>query len=737
MRHKFRKYISKRGSALFMVLSVMTALIVTSMAMYFSVVSSKKTQYAIFNQQQSYQSALSLNESLLGGIIARTDDANKSGFTALSQAIDQMQVGQTITTSNNDFTSFAGDSRDDEDQVGAYIADITFLCDDAEGRLFDFAVTSMINGTESTVHQYVIIPKLAVQQPAGGGGVPDKLFTSSGFTPTNSSIGMGAMYCDVFYDTEYAFMMPYGDLAKGDQDNEAKLQYMGNVYAAGSMEMDYGVEKTYEKNEWAGVKPIQWVIRNNFKLSNEKHCTPFPGDDVLGGVTYEDKTNRVIVGGDFIVESDSLGMTNVDIYVLGNVIIKGNAASKFGTSVRLFVVGNVTDENGNPHSGFMHTYKGVSSWNTASSNPHKVIDTNECIRIIRETTTSITYYDWNTAYYTGENAIPGINTEIDINLVWDLPTVITWSPDNQGCTIRNITAGGSGWSSSDYDNGFKIIIDTGDDPDNLYTIKLTGYLDGGKTFSWFPRKEDETNVWVLLRGKGSVRFEVPNGVNYENWSGRTFVMHEDWLSYGFNSQNNRSDERALKQYIHWDCGDNCAVCKNEATLTTEECEICGLPKYKIECPTHHFSKVICRDCEGDYYKTIEENGKVYSIATCSNRVDYSATGGKNPTTNIYLTMCGANSSIKFTEPDKEAFSVFWGYIYAPYASIHFDGKQSSGKRINFLGGIACADFNLAGMHQYIGLYPDKLPGELMTDECRAHPLVGIDDKSWKKSFGEE
>lgn len=730
MRHKFRKYISKRGSALFMVLSVMTALIVTSMAMYFSVVSSRKTQYAIFNQQQSYQSALSLNESMLGGIIAKTDDANKSGFTALSQAIDQMQVGQTITTSNNDFISFAGDSRDDEYQVGAYIADITFLCDDDEGRLFDFAVTAMINGTESTVHQYVIIPKLSQNPPpSGGGGVPDKLFISSGFTPTNSSIGMGAMYCDVFYDTEYAFMMPYGDLAKGNQDNEAKLQYMGNVFAAGSMEMDYGVEKTWEKNEWSGVRPIQWVIRNNFKLSNEKHCTPFPTDDVLGGVTYEDKTNRVIVGGDFIVESDTQGMTDVDIYVLGNVIIKGNAASKFDNKrVRLFVVGNITDENGNPHSGFQHTYKGESSWSGASSTPHRVINVEECKNIIRTATTSVTYYDWNSIY----EEIPGIDTERDINLVWDLPTVLTWSEASQGCTIRQITAGGSGYSSSDTDNGFKVIIDTGDDPNNVYTIRLTGYLDGGKTFSWFPRKEFETNMWVLLRGKGSVRFEVPNGVNYENWSGRTFVMHEDWLSFGFNSQNNRSDERSLSKFIHWDCGDNC--CKNEATLTTDECDICGLPKYQIACSRHHFGKVVCKDCEGDYYKLVEEGGKVYSVGTCGNRVEYNSTGTKNPTTNIYLTICGPNSSIQFTEPDKEAFSVFWGYIYAPYASMHFDASQSSGKRINFLGGIACSDFNLAGMHQYIGLYPDRLPSEMMSDKCREHPLVGVDDKSWKKEI---
>lgn len=728
MRHKFRKYISKRGSALFMVLSVMTALIVTSMAMYFSVVSSRKTQYAIFNQQQSYQSALSLNESLLGGIIARTDDANKSGFTALSQAIDQMQVGQTITTSNNDFTSFAGASRDDEDQVGAYIADITFLCDDAEGRLFDFAVTSMINGTESTVHQYVIIPKLS-SQPAGGGGVPERLFTSSGFTPVNSSVGMGSMYCDVFYDTEYAFMMPYGDLAKGSADNEAKLHYMGNVFAAGNLEVDYGVEKTIEVNEWRNQKPLRWVIRNNFKLSNEKHCTPFPDDNILNGVNHEDKTNRIIVGGDFIVESDSMGMTNVDIYVLGNVIIKGNAASKFDNrGVRLFVVGNVTDENGNPHSGFQNTYKGESSWQSASSNPHRVINVEECKSIIRTDTTSVTYYDWNTAY----EDIPGIDNERDINLVWDFPTVLTWSPTDQGCTIRKITAGGSGWSSSDTDNGFKIIIDTGDDPDNVYTIRLSGYLDGGKTFSWFPRREDETNMWVLLRGRGSVRFEVPNGVNYEDWSGRTFIMHEDWLGLGFRSQNNRSDERSIKEYIHGRCGENC--CKNEATVTSEECEICNLPKYKISCPDHNFSKVICKDCEGDYYRIIEENGKVYSVGTCESRVEYSKTGNAKPSVNIYLTMCGANSSITLSVPDKEMFGAFWGYIYAPFATIHFDGKQSSGKRINFLGGIACGDFNLSGMHQFIGLYPDKLPSELMSEKCLEHPLVGIDDKSWKKEI---
>lgn len=746
MKHKFRKYISNRGSALFMVLSVMTSLIVTTMAMYFSVVSSRKTQYAIFNQQQSYQSALSLSESLLGGIIAGTDDANKTGFNALAQAVSNMSVGETITTSGNGFSSFdaAGGTKIDEDQVGAYIADITFLSETDEGRLFDFAVTTMVNGTESTVHQYVLIPKTGVTPPTGGGGVPERLFTSSGLVPSNSAIGGGAMFCDVFYDTEYAFMAPYGSEAAAQNQSEARLQNMGNIYAAGSLEMNYGIEKTVEEHNWAGKRPIEWIIRKDFILSNEgnNRRTAFPSDGVLSGTTYADKTNRIIVGGDFIVKADAQGLTNVDIYVLGDLYLDGtDYTNKFGSSVRIFYCGNMYDGGGYLHFGVsgVKVYQTESSWLSAPQlDSRKVLTVDECISRIRTCTSSITYYDWNTAY----ESIPGIDHVENLNLEWNNPKYLVWSEDSQGCTINSISAsGGSG--GGDGMDGYKIIIDTGNDPDNTYTIKLNGYLDGGKTFSWFPRKED-TNMFVLVKGRGSVVFEVQKGVKYANWSNRTIVMHYDWIyGLGMNSQSSRDNVADLKSYVHWDCGEDCTTCKNEGvqlSVVGEEnkknntCGVCGNAKYFFECTRHGFRKSLCPDCEGTYYKFVKEGGKIYSIGTCGNRIDYGSTGSCHPTLNIYLVVCSPQSDIEFTWPDTKTYSNFWGYIYAPYVTLSFNGKVSSGETLTFVGGIAVADFKMSGFNTYVGIYPDKLPSELMSSKCLEHKLPGIDNKPWKQGI---
>ena len=51
-----------------MVLSTMTALLIVVMAMYFSVVSSCSVQYAVFNQEQSYQSSISVADAVIAGL---------------------------------------------------------------------------------------------------------------------------------------------------------------------------------------------------------------------------------------------------------------------------------------------------------------------------------------------------------------------------------------------------------------------------------------------------------------------------------------------------------------------------------------------------------------------------------------------------------------------------------------------------------------------------------------------
>lgn len=725
MRHKFRKYIGKRGSALFMVLSVMTALIVTCLAMYFSVVSSRKTQYAIFNQQQSYQSALSLNESMLGGIIARTDDTEKSGFTALAEAVDKMALGDTITTKGNDYSSFdpAG-SKGDEDQVGAYMAEITYLSDADEGRLYDFAVTTMVNGTESTVHQYVVIPNGGRTVSGGRPSLP--LFVGSGLIPTGSAQNAGYVYADIFYDSEYTYFMPYGDQSDVNGGNK-ELKIMGDVYTAGSLVVNYNVtdaDGASHLENSVRPKPHNWYIRKDLIMTNDASTVNFRSD--ISG--YENTVSRVVVGGDCIFKSDARGFNNCEIYVYGDLIIEPGA--QIGNNVKIYVAGT---KDGTASGTGISVVEGRGSW------PDGTYD--QYIKDIDANTLSITYYDWNSEY----ESIPGIENEETANFVKTPGTPaaqFVWSPTNQGCTITGVSGfGGTTGGNFDYSSSesYKLVIDTGDDPNNVFTIRLQGYLDGGKTFSWCPNYGDYA-TWVVVRGKGSVVFEVPDGVTYENRSYKTNVMHENWMSNGaFGSQSQRDQIKNLVTggWVHYECNDNCCVNPlNE--ISGETCD-CGKQMYLLKCTDHNLERKVCLEC--DYVKYREDSsGNKVSYGTCECRVNDK--GSNTPNTNIFLVMCGQNSKIQFTPPAQymqvnginESFSAFWGYIYAPYAPLDYSARMATGDKAVFVGGIVVGSFNLFGRNSYMPAYPNRLPNEIMSAKCREHPLPTIDGMPWKESL---
>lgn len=747
MKHKFRKYISKRGSALFMVLSVMTALIMTSMAMYFSVVSSRKTQYAIFNQQQSFQSALSLNESLLGAIYMQKDDSTGSGFKALSTAMLKLGVNETLTTSGNGFISFdeTNGTKIDENQVGAYTADITNLGSVEGGKLFDVAVTAMINGTESIVHQYVVI-----KEEGGGGGKGGRsdvpLFVASGLIPTSSALNAGYMFSDVFYDSEYAHFMPYG--ADSDSNGNAELKVMGNVYAAGSLTVNFKVSDADahdHTNGSAAEKPHTWTIRKDLIMSNSVCAVPFKPESEISGV-YEDKTNKIIVGGNCIFKSNALGFKNCEIYVHGDLIIESGA--KIGENVTIYVDGTFTG-----------TADGINVEVLSGAWSDDLADT------LKGATESIDYFDWNTVYgrkAMGEEKeydnsgnpiiypIKGIENEVTAHFkrTPDTPPAqFVYSADNQGCTIVDVdgfggsTGGSFTYNKADDGGEYKLVIDTGDNPENVFYIRLKGNLDGGKTFSWCPNYGDY-GTWVVVKGKGSVVFEVPDGVAYENRSYKTNVIHEDWLD-AFGSQPDRDQAKNLisQGWIHYNCDEGC--CVNEVEESTKTCggkNGCGAKLYHVTCSDHSLDIYKCPNCDSHYVKNhikTESDGKMYSYATCEYRVN--ERGGKNPNTNIFLVMTGQNSEIRFTPPTEkctvnginESYSSFWGYIYAPYAPLTYSAKLQSGDKTQFVGGIAVGNFNFYGRNTFIPAYPDRSPNQVMSAACMEHELPKTDSMSWK------
>ena len=154
MRTFMRKYISNRGSALFMVLSTMTALMLSCMAMYFSVISSRSTQYAVFNQQQSNQVSLSIADMVLSGLMGGSNDPSvKTMFDKLRDDIANMAEGDKISAESDGFSDPNSEGHKD---FCHFRIDITCLSIKEDGtKVIDILVTSRKNGANTVYHNVI------------------------------------------------------------------------------------------------------------------------------------------------------------------------------------------------------------------------------------------------------------------------------------------------------------------------------------------------------------------------------------------------------------------------------------------------------------------------------------------------------------------------------------------------------------------------------------------------------
>ncbi|MGN1423045.1 MAG: hypothetical protein ACI4XA_06695 [Oscillospiraceae bacterium] len=810
MAHKLRKYLSSRGSALFMVLSTMTALLIVAMAMYFSVVSSRSVQYAVFNQQQSYQSASSISDVLLSGL---KDGSLASGSNDLLSALDSMNIGDTISTGDNGFVTLGatgGGARSDEDQVGAYSVDITRLNDEEingdQNKTFDIATTTYVNGVAETVHTFVHVKLSSIETDAG----ITQVFASTGYVPNDTYLEGGQFLTDVFFDNENTVINAYG--GKG-------MEFTGNLYCGGSLTMHSYIAKT-------GSDPVVWAIRN--KLTIEKDCNT--AMNLHGGV--------VLVGGDLVVESAAT-FTNADVYVNGDVYIKG--ATGLSQVDNLFVNGNIYVDGGiwctlkNVYYSDTtkiftgNFYSPVAASGSGRANEAAIIfadrsltgnfasnaigklekwdgsygmNYDDFITTLDESTSTCTYYKWvindgmDDEGKTDKDLkkLPSYVSELDTASGTDVHKTFRFNLGNMGeingipqqtfvqtveyekdtlegfivddviCEMGNTTC-----------NHMAIIIDTGDDPDNVMTIRVTANRDydgdGVKeSFSWYPFETFNSSAYmsVLVKGRGSLVVDIPPGVTYQDERDVVF-MHYNWFtllggtigSSGgvdyYNSSGVRNGSTAAKAatFVHSDCcasGDACTY--TEKTLT-EKCKTCGEKMHTVTCSVHQYEIKFCPKCNPEKV-TRDADDKPTQL--CNNRVDRQAidtylasnptiaanmekdTSGAlvYPTANIFLVSCEESASIRLSKKANGTTimqNAFFGYIYAPYMTFKAYGDNAGGGYVRFFGGLTVSDYIIDDSMSFLACWPEKLPTELMGQECFDNQLDGIASKGWKITLG--
>lgn len=781
MVHSLRKYLSNRGSALFMVISTMTALMVTCMAMYFAVVSSRTAQYAVFNQEQSYQAARSTSELFLNGLqngdfkVLGEDGAASND---LMEKLRNLKPGESITTDGNGFASLnASATGKDDEYLGAY--DVTITCfeketiDNVEYYTFDVAVTVSINDVKEVVHSVIHARLDTVENTLD---MDPQVFASTGYTDQDSYLDGGNFLTDMFIDNENAVINAYPEMQNA---------FAGNFSAGGSLQVN-GYMQPNDK------KPVVWAIRNKLYESPDKNFTL---------KFYETDTNRskVLIGGDLDMGDNWGGISNADIYVNGDWYYGRSNFEK----CRLFVHGNIYIRSQNRSLDSFPVYcdgqvfeieggiKGGSvdgTWEGNKNLPEGALTRHDAMTTLDDATATTTYYKWeindskpsedkyveelDEAHHKAvHKTLKWVTGNYDGGAITPVPVqTLTYGVDGTGCIIDDTLITRA--NNSIYD--MTLLIDTGDDPENVYTIRVKANrdLDGdtkNETFCWHPLGVTPTHsdprLKILVKGRGSVVIDVPEGVTYQD---STFVKtsHYNWWvlaggtvdsQYGSGHElySNPTFSDTMKQFIHTECGVNgqpCSSCsyKIDDSDTDEECPICKGKKKQVTCERHEYSFLYCPKCE-ESLKDSKFAGK------CLNRVgrqeidkylaenpDIAARMEKDadgnliyPTTNIFIVSSEESADIRMSITKKGELvgsNTFFGYIYAPYMTFKGYGSNQGGGELRFFGGATVSDFIFQDAMSFATCWPEKLPEELMSTTCHKNKLSGA-SKEWKISLG--
>ena len=819
MAHTFRKYTSNRGSALFMVISTMTALFISCMAMYFSMVSARSSQFAMFNKMQANQSAMSILQ------IVRT--ALSTPGDPLFEEAKDLQPGESITTDSNGFMSLDPNMASllDEDQVGSYSVTITCIGTvSSGGKTFpkvDIMVITSVDGNRQSVHTTAELgQKITFGGGTNGSGGDAELFAATGYVPNDAYIYSGHFLTDVFYDTQYTYIAPFG------VDKENRIAQ--GLSTGGSLFMSSGAKAMIDNDQGYGdytpaIGPVTYAVRGDLYFYMGDQFGLRGGSEVLvGGDLIKPNGDRffqvynngysggtlpdhycIYVNGDFNYSNSDI-IANTWIFVNGNVYGMGNNPV---SNTRIYVTGRA-------HDGMTAEEDRAAKVTNCNKNGNTIrewpidgtfadgMTYTEFIKKLNEKTATIPYYKWDLSENTKDSVAQHINIRLNTSNETLTDSTGTYAPGTNAYVIsydedtssadliKNGTYPGVFGNSFVIDSvhtkgdsselGQAIIIDTGDDEDNVITIKLS-VLDPDNpsdptkgVFAWFvdydwtgqlsyPRTlMGEHPRLLLYRGRGTVLIDVPEGVTYQDSEHQQTVHQSMFLAEGgkilpktYNGKNIYEfklkpdvgyGDKVIK-YVHKHCNtddpsDGCHITYSPITKDESKndtfCMECGSEEeelMQVHCDIHGDVNVYCPKCYPN-----AANRKDW----CVNRMDVKAfenfynTTLKNtdqevyakdskgiipPNVNFMLVSCEESADMLFSTRKSGTYD--WektissnSFFGFVYAPyITFHGEGGAiGKTVKIFGGMTVSDYNFDSTHAYISCYPDKMPNQIAAME---------------------
>lgn len=293
-----------KGSVLFFIIAIMTVMIVLASAVYYSTISARAQVEIKYGSEQSYQSAVSLNDLVTEYLNTKTDDAFVDAIIALSPNKSLTTKGDGTDT----FAELAGG-------LGDYKVTVTKLSGDSgdEKQTIKVETEVVVNGESSVVTS--IGEFTLVSKPYSF----DRFFTSTGYAPNDVVMSGMEITSTMYLDNEYSQI-------GSSQSGNSGINIKAEVISAGTLSINNAPINA------DGDKSFDITVGNNLIMTynggqgamNLNRGRIRVGGNLIQGTSFNYKNDTdVYVVGDFISGRPSED-SNCEIYVNGDAAFFGN-----------------------------------------------------------------------------------------------------------------------------------------------------------------------------------------------------------------------------------------------------------------------------------------------------------------------------------------------------------------------------------------------------------------------------
>lgn len=298
-----------KGSVLFFIIAIMTVMIVLASAVYYSTISARAQVEIKYGNEQSYQSAVSLNDLVTEYLNTKTDDAFVDAIIALSP-------NKSLTTKGDGTDAFA----ELADGLGDYKITVTKLSGDSgdEKQTIKVETEVLVNGETSTVTS--IGEFTLVSKPYSF----DRFFTSTGYAPNDVVMSGMTITSTMYLDNEYSQI-------GSSQSGNSGINIRAEVISAGTLSIN---NAPINSN---GDQTFDITTGNNLIMTYNGG----QGAMNLNG-------GRIRVGGN-LIQGTSFNYTNdTDVYVVGD-FISGRPSND--SNCEIYVNGDAAFFGNEPYKG--------------------------------------------------------------------------------------------------------------------------------------------------------------------------------------------------------------------------------------------------------------------------------------------------------------------------------------------------------------------------------------------------